>query len=388
MQPLSLRAILTTVVMLAVVLGAVLLARTLRRTEERAALDEARSGAASPPEEEAVILAKARAARRAQPTSSTHAETPAEESARLDALRKLQVVRFGSAIPPAPVAQPPHAEIISEVRLTLAEIADRPNYAPRRPMLLPKLVGAINDDSISRRELGQIIASDPALTGNLLRLANSPFYRIQSDPIESLDRAIAVLGLEGMRSLISAALLQPVFRITGGLFVNFGEITWEHSLRAASAAEAHAAIVENSDPFAAQLLSLMLGLGTMVVFRVGLDGYQTRNQSPHVGVLAMLIDTESAPVARRVGATWALSERIDAALADQATMAAARHSSLGRSLQFGSFLGALAVLRARNVISDEAVAAALKCGGSQGPTYERIWTRLNPPPNSAPEARS
>jgi HD-like signal output (HDOD) protein len=379
---LTLRAILTTVVMLAFILGAVFLARTVRRTEEAAALDDATSDAPPSPEEEAAKSARARAARRAQPTTSAHAETAAEESARLDALRKLQVVRFGSAIPPAPVTQPPHAEIITAVRLTLAEIADKPNYVPRRPMLLPKLVRAMNDDSISRRELGQIIASDPALTGNLLRLANSPFYRIQSDPIESLDRAIAVLGLEGMRSLISAALLQPVFRITGGLFVHFGEITWEHSLRASSAAEAHAAIVENSDPFAAQLLSLMLGLGTMVVFRVALDGYQTRDEAPHVGVLSMLIDTESAPVARRVGATWSLSERIDAALADQAALPTAHHSSLGRSLQFGRFMGALAVLRARNVISAEAVTAALKSGGSQGPTYERIWARLNPVPDT------
>ena len=90
-------------------------------------------------------------------------------------------------------------------------------------MQLPKLLQAINDETASRGALSQIIAGDPALAGNLLRLANSPFYRHSPEPIESLDRAVAMLGIEGLRSMIAAALMQPVFRISGGGFAQFGD---------------------------------------------------------------------------------------------------------------------------------------------------------------------
>jgi len=33
-----------------------------------------------------------------------------------------------------------------------------------------------------------MIAKDPALVGGLLKLANSPFYRVNAQPVESVDR--------------------------------------------------------------------------------------------------------------------------------------------------------------------------------------------------------
>jgi HD-like signal output (HDOD) protein len=268
-----------------------------------------------------------------------------------------------------------HEAATAAVRQTLLEIVERPNYAPRRPLLLPKLMQAMNDNEVSRRELARIIATDPALAGSLLRLANSPFYRLQPEPVESLDRAIALLGLEGMRSLISAALLQPVFRISGGMFLQFAEISWEHTLYSGAAAETHAAVLENADPFAAQLLALIMGLATIVVFRVATDEFLARKLRPNPTALAALIDLECAPVGRRIAASWELSERMDTALAEQSSTAAPA-SALGRSLQLGRFIGALTLLHAHGAMDEEQVLAALKSGGARSEAYARIWSRL------------
>ena len=92
-------------------------------------------------------------------------------------------------------------------------------------------------------------------------------------------------------------------------------------------------------------------------------------------MLITLIDTQSSPVARQVAGSWQLSERIDAALADQGAPQGAKMTALGRSLQFGRFLGALAVLHERRVIDDAAVSAALSTGGSLASAYERIWAK-------------
>lgn len=301
-------------------------------------------------------------------------ELPEELNARFEAMHRLLLVALSSENPP-PADAPIQEEIASKVRWTLASITDKPNYAPRRPLLLPKLVQAMNDDDVSRRELARIIGSDPGLAAGLFRLANSPFYRVSPTPIENLDRAVALLGIEGMRSLVAAALMQPVFKVDGGGFPRFGDITWQHTLASAAAAESHAIMLESTDPFAAQLLALIMGLSSIVVFRVALDEYQTRHLSPHPRVLKTLIESQSAPVARQVAASWQLSERVDAALADQSTSQGAKLTSLGRSLQFGRFLGALAVLHQQKVIDDEAVSAALATGGNMGPAYERIWAK-------------
>lgn len=303
-------------------------------------------------------------------------EEPAEElSARFEAMHRLQLLALSSNASPSIADAAAHEEVASKVRWALSSVTDKPNYAPRRPMLLPKLVQAMNNDDVSRRELARIIESDPGLAASLFRLANSPFYRISSAPIESLDRAVALLGIEGMRSLVAAALMQPVFKVDGGGFPKFGEVTWQHTLASASASESHAVMLESTDPFAAQLLTLMMGMSTIVVFRIAIDEYQSRRLPPNPKVLMTLMDSQVAPVARQVARSWQLSERVDAALADQSAPQGAKMSSLGRSLQFGRFLGALAVLHQQQVLDDTAVSAALRTGGSLASAYERIWAR-------------
>jgi HD-like signal output (HDOD) protein len=300
--------------------------------------------------------------------------TDAAENVRAQTLRALMELAFGVTLPPGAAVPAADAGIGADIAAILARIADQPNYAPRRPMQLPKLMRAINDENASRSELAQILAGDPALAGNLLRLANSPFYRYRSDPIESLDRAVAVLGIEGLRSMIAAALLQPVFRISGGSFTQFGEVTWEHSLFALMAAEGHATLVENADPFAAQLLALMSGLATIVIFTVAQDTYLQRQRTPEASIIAGLIAAHVTSVARQIAASWELSERIDTALAEQ--IAAAPASALGRSLRFGEFIGALAVLRSRGIVDDQAAHAVLRSAETETGANERIWTRL------------
>jgi HD-like signal output (HDOD) protein len=251
-------------------------------------------------------------------------------------------------------------------------------------MLLPQLMRAVNDTETTRRELANIISRDPALAGSLLRLANSPFYRINAQPVESIDRAVAILGTEGIRSLIASAVMQPVFRVAGGEFTRFPETIWEHTFRAGAAAEAHAAIIENSDPFAAQLLGMLMGLGSIVVFRAALDQYTAHpTVTPDAGVIASLLNSHSAQVAGRIATSWDLSGRILSALEDQY---APMHepTALGRSLRFGRLMGALAVLEANEALTDDVAKSTMLATGASGPQVERIWSRLTGKP-AAPE---
>ena len=307
-----------------------------------------------------------------------------------DVLHKLNELAFARSLTTSAGG---HDEIIVAVRAALETAATEPKYAPRRPMLLPQLMKAVNDTDTSRRELSLMISKDPSLVGSLLKLANSPYYRGSAPPVESVDRAVAVIGTEGIRSLIAAALVQPVFRVSGGDFSQFPEVIWDHTFLAANAAETYAAVVVNSDPFAAQLLALMNGLGAIVVFRVALDQYEAHpGFRPDAATIVSLLDAHTSRVARSVAASWELSGRILAALEDQipGTGMAPDPTPLGRALKFGRFIAALAVLRNKGLIDEETARASLKAGGGSGTHFERIWDRLTgkPPVQAKPPEKS
>ena len=162
-------------------------------------------------------------------------------------------------------------------------------------------------------------------------------------------------------------------------------MTWEHTFRSGTAAAAHAAIVEHSDPFAAQLLTLLSGLASIIVFRVALDQYAARPPvRPDVAVIAQLLDAHTAQVARATASSWELSDRILDALQDQIPRETPHESSsLGRSLRFGRLVGALALLRASGDIDADAAKATIVANEGSSPQIEGIWTRLSARPDNS-----
>jgi HD-like signal output (HDOD) protein len=299
--------------------------------------------------------------------------------ARPQALQKLRALALGAA-PLAAHPAPGHEAVAAAVIAAIEDLAALRQLAPRRPRLLPQLIRAANDDAAPRRELAAIIRRDPALVGSLLEMANSSFYRVTERPVESIDRAIVLLGSTGIRSLIAAAAVQPIFRVAGGPFPRFPQIVWEHAWRSANAAVVHAAMVEKADPFAAELLSLLWGLADVVLFRAVLERYASKPFSgrlrPDPGLIAALLESRSAEVARRIGAGWELSAGSLAALERQAD-AAEPATPLGRSVRFGRTVGALAVLRINGAIDEATARASFPECSLAREQLERMWGRMS-----------
>ncbi|HET8699589.1 MAG TPA: HDOD domain-containing protein [Gammaproteobacteria bacterium] len=299
---------------------------------------------------------------------------PSKALERAEVFRKLHELALGAA--PRTAIPAEQANVVEGVAAALQTAATDPRYAPRRPLLLPQLLNAVGDGETTRGELARMIARDPALVGGLLKLANSSVYRGSAQPVESVERAVTVMGTQGIRSLIAAALMQPVFRTSGGESGKFAEIVWEHTYRAAAAAEVHAVAVDGADPFAAQLLALVTGLAALVVFRVAADQYARASARFDAATVAVLLDDHTPEVALRIARSWELSPLFLEALEEQLRGKPARPaSSLGRALKFGLVAGALAVLEANGAIDADTGLASLVAAGGIGPKFERWWTR-------------
>jgi putative nucleotidyltransferase with HDIG domain len=86
-----------------------------------------------------------------------------------------------------------------------------------------------NNPQSSPNDLNRLIALDPVLAGQVLRLINSAYYSLRH-PVSSLTRAIIMLGVNTVKNLVlSFAILQqlPIAKPFGTLSpVSF----WEHSV--------------------------------------------------------------------------------------------------------------------------------------------------------------
>ena len=132
------------------------------------------------------------------PRRQPHHDEDLNEAHAEEALRRfLSYVLDGEAGPAEDADfEPDRCPLVASATRALATLEVQARYLPRRPSLLPKLMSAINGDGNSMQELATIIGEDPALLGNLLRVANSAFYRVTDRPIESLERAAAILGID------------------------------------------------------------------------------------------------------------------------------------------------------------------------------------------------
>ncbi|RTL32509.1 MAG: HDOD domain-containing protein [Rhodocyclaceae bacterium] len=122
---------------------------------------------------------------------------------------------------------------------TLADVAGRIRSLPAMPTVALELLHTLAESDASSADLADLarrIAQDQAITARVLRVANSPFYGLQSR-VASIHDAIVVLGFSAVRSLVLAAAVMA--SLPGGPCTGFNqERFWRHVLGTAAAAQA------------------------------------------------------------------------------------------------------------------------------------------------------
>lgn len=95
-------------------------------------------------------------------------------------------------------------------RLTLAQIKAAVQDLPALPTVVLKVLQTFRQDNPDVDLLVREIAHDQALAARVLRLANSPFYGLQTQ-VGSLHDAITVLGFRNVRSAVAGIAVMRCF---------------------------------------------------------------------------------------------------------------------------------------------------------------------------------
>ena len=86
----------------------------------------------------------------------------------------------------------------------------------------------LDEPAVTAAELGQIISQDTSLTARLLKIVNSSYYGFQSK-VETVSRAVTVVGLRELRGLVIAASAVETFSNVPDTILNKVRF-WRHSL--------------------------------------------------------------------------------------------------------------------------------------------------------------
>jgi len=136
---------------------------------------------------------------------------------------------------------------------------------PAFPPIVLRLLDLLARDDIEIRELMALISSDPALSAQILLVANSPLFGFRSR-IDSLQSALVVLGLRRVRSLCMT--VATANHIQGALSIEELSRCWRHMLACALITDelAHACHAFEERAYTAGLLHDVGRLGLLLAY--------------------------------------------------------------------------------------------------------------------------
>ncbi len=196
-----------------------------------------------------------------------------------------------------------------------AKLGEGPPPVPRLPSVIPDLFAALHDDATS---VATFINRDPALAAQVIRVANSVYYRRGNRLVENLDQALLVLGEAGLQAAVAQAALLPLLAVDTPPLTTLGPGLWQHATRTAAVGQ----LLANSrqvDPFTANLTGLLHDVGHLALLRLAQHQGKRYDIPLDAGTARYLMVRHGPAVSRDVVESWDLPPTLRRAIAERAT---------------------------------------------------------------------
>lgn len=197
----------------------------------------------------------------------------------------------------------------------------RIHAVPRLPSIIPKLLRSLRDPDSSAKDYVDIINKDPAMSAAVLKLANSAYFNPIAANIGEIDRAVVKLGIQGLRSVLSAAVMQPIIQRDSPYFNQTGQRLWMHSLNCAVACEIIGG-ARNMDRYKVYLMGLVHDIGKIALFSELCKQFKLNGepQPPSANAFIPLMKKISAHLSYLIACDWELPTDICEALKQQTAL--------------------------------------------------------------------
>lgn len=214
----------------------------------------------------------------------------------------------------------PQKLAIDVARENLSKKELRLNAVPRLPSIIPKLLHSLRDPDSSAKDYVAIVNKDPTMSAAVLKLANSVYFNPAGHYVGDMERAVVSLGNNGLRSVLSAAVMQPIIQRDSPYFSQTGQRLWMHSLNTAVACEI-VGVNRGMERFKVYLLGLVHDVGKITLFSELCKQYKLNGDtSPGQKAFVPAMRTLSAQLSYLIAKDWQLPEEIVSALQEQLTI--------------------------------------------------------------------
>lgn len=138
---------------------------------------------------------------------------------------------------------------------------------PRAAALIPQLIALLRQTELPMAAIAERIGKDALLTAEVMRLASSPYYRVQGN-VATLEQAIELIGLQGLQTVIARVVLKPIYQaVPGPLSGRAAPRIWDYS----EALARHTAILSRpagQSVFDAYVAGMLHSTGWMLAFSI------------------------------------------------------------------------------------------------------------------------
>lgn len=238
--------------------------------------------------------------------------TPATTAAA-DAVAFLPWLLQGPPLQPGPLsaAEQRALQALDKV-LALPVLPD--DLLPRAAALIPQLLAMLRQSDLPVPALAQRVSKDVVLAAEVLRLASSPYYRAQAT-VTDLQQAIALIGVQGLQTVIARVVLKPLFDAAPGpLSANAGPRLWEYAEALAAHTAEHASAA-GAQPFDGYLAGLLHGSGWTIALRA-LDRARLLLPAPCSEPFALAATDRAHRLFGQAAQRWSITPAFSAFAAD------------------------------------------------------------------------
>jgi HD-like signal output (HDOD) protein len=152
-------------------------------------------------------------------------------------------------------------DLAGEIR---TDIASDQIKLPTLPEVALKVREAVESADSDAGEIAALIGQDVALSARLLQVANSPLYRGRTE-IDSIQQAVARLGLKTVRSLVVSLAMKQIFQATSDALDARFRAIWDDSLQVAAISRVLANNVATLENEQALLGGLIHNIGALPI---------------------------------------------------------------------------------------------------------------------------
>ncbi|MCG8415647.1 MAG: HDOD domain-containing protein [Pseudomonadales bacterium] len=182
------------------------------------------------------------------------------------------------------------------------------DHIPSPPKILIELLNELENEDTNFNRIQNLIAEDPGLIGEVVRVVNSPMYLTRAGEITSLDKAVSLLGINGVMKVTTTVMMRNIMDMESLRYKKVIRRLWAFCLQSANSCQI---LGVNEDSFTNYLLGLVHEIGCVSILSLvtsSIEEVKDKSVS-EIKVIQRLIKERAEWLSCLIAAEWGMPDR-------------------------------------------------------------------------------